>query len=82
MLRYGSEMQYEEFYHGERIAVSTQERTPGAWIAVAEVAVGGRIVRLADAQEQEYPTEEQARRAAVSAAAAAIDRERTGHGKP
>ena len=75
-------MQHEEFYHGERITVSTQKRTPGAWTAIAEFAIGGRIVRLAGGPEQEYPTEEEARRAAVSAAAAAIDRTQAGRGKP
>jgi hypothetical protein len=75
-------MQYQEFYHGEPITVSTRERTPGAWTSLAELVIGGRIVQLTGGPEQEYPSEDDARRAAVSAAAAAIDRARAGHGKP
>jgi len=75
-------MQCQEFYRGERITVVTQERTPGSWTSQAEFVIGGRIVRLAGGPEQEYPTEEEARRAAVSTAAAAIDRAQAGRGKP
>jgi hypothetical protein len=75
-------MQYQEFYHGEQITVSTQERTPGAWTSLAEFVIGGRIVLLPGGPEQEYPSEEEARRAAVSTAAAAIDRAQPGRGKP
>jgi hypothetical protein len=75
-------MQYQEFYHGERITVSTRERAPGAWASLAEFVIDGRTVRLAGGPEQEYPSEEEARRAAVSTAAGAIDRTRTGRGKP
>jgi hypothetical protein len=75
-------MQHREFYQGEPITVSTQERTPGSWTSQAEFVLGGRIVRLAGGPEQEYPSEEEARRAAVSTAAAAIDRARAGRGKP
>jgi hypothetical protein len=80
--RYSEEMQYQEFYHGEPITVSTQERMPGAWTSIAEFVIDRRIVRLAGGPEQEYASEEEARRAAVSTAAAAIDRLRTGRGKP
>jgi len=75
-------MEYQEFYHGEPITVSTQERMPGAWTSQAELVIGGRTVQLAGGPEEEYPSEEEARRAAVSTAAGAIDRARAGRGKP
>ena len=75
-------VQYQEFYHGERITVWTQERSQGSWTWVAELVIGGRVVRLPAGQHQEYSSEDEARRAAVSTAAAAIDRARAGQGKP
>jgi hypothetical protein len=76
-------MEYQEFYHGEAITVTTHERAPGAWTSLAEFVIDGSSVRRpGGGSEQQYPSEEEARRAAVSTAAAAIDRARSGHGKP
>jgi hypothetical protein len=75
-------MEHEEFYRGQRIIVTTAPQPNGSWSAKAElVDAGGRspIGRPSDAQ---YQTQEDARVAAVSAAAAAIDATRVKKGKP
>ena len=54
----------------------------GGWTARAEWEHAGRREAVAGAREHAYATEEDARRAALSAATAAIDRARASRGKP
>jgi hypothetical protein len=75
-------MQYEESYYGQRIIVTTEETAEGTWTSRAELSdVRDGALREADV-EGEYMSEDEARRAAVSAAAAAVDRTRAMRGKP
>ncbi len=76
-------MEYEESYHGEPIIVTTGKNAAGAWTAKAErLDSQKRRVLLEGTGEGAHPSEEEARRAALSAAAAAIDRTRISRGKP
>ena len=76
-------MEYEESYHGERIIVTTRKKEAGAWTAKAErLDSQQHRVPLEGAPEEAHPSEEEARRAALSGAAAAIDRTRISRGKP
>jgi len=79
---HNSKMAYEETYQGRRIIVTTKQGTAGTWTYVAEVLDAGNRVCLADGSGDEYASEEEARSAAFSAAAAAIDRTRASRGKP
>ena len=74
-------MRYEESYKGERVVLTTTQIADGTWTWEAEIG-GGPTVSLADAPGITYSSEEDARSAARSAAAAAIDRARISHGKP
>jgi hypothetical protein len=74
-------MKYAESYKGRRIIVTTREERAGAWTAHAEWLDAAQQ-RSVVGDENPYRSEEDARRAAVSAAAAAIDRARASHGKP
>lgn len=75
-------MEYEESYHGRRIIVTTRQATAGAWTSEAELLDAGQRASLAGGYEDVYGSEEEARRAALSAAVAAIDRARASRGKP
>jgi hypothetical protein len=79
---YNHEMEYEESYQGRRIIVTTKQGIAGAWTSGAELLDAGRRVFLAGGSEDTYASEEEARRAALSAAAATIDRARASRGKP
>ena len=74
-------MRCEESYKGERVVLTTTQIADGSWAWEAEI---GRdpTVSLANASGNTYGREEDARSAARSAAAAAIDRARISHGKP
>ncbi len=74
-------MEYGEGYHGERIIITTKEASAGAWTAKAERLEPQNRTLLAKT-EVTHPSEDEARRAALSAAAAAIDRTRISRGKP
>ncbi len=54
----------------------------GAWTSGAELLDAGQRVSLAGGYEGAYGSEEEARRAALSAGAAAVDRARASRGKP
>jgi hypothetical protein len=73
-------MEYEETYHGQRIIVTTQQRE-GAWTSKAELFDAGHRISLPSISEDLYSSEQEARRAALSAAAGAIDRTRISRGK-
>jgi len=76
-------MEYEESYHGEGIIVTTGKNAAGAWIAKAErLDSQQQRVLLGEPSEEAHPSEEEAKRAALSAAAEAIDRTRISRGKP
>jgi hypothetical protein len=75
-------MEYQETYQGQQIIVSTAQGATGAWTSVAEFVVAGQTVSLAGGPEEAYASEEEARRAALSVAAAEIDRTRATRGKP
>ncbi|WP_353368807.1 hypothetical protein [Mycobacterium sp.] len=74
-------MRYEESYQGERVVLTTTQIADGTWTWEAEIG-GGPTVSLANASGDTYGREEDARSAARSAAAAAIDRARISRGKP
>ena len=76
-------MEYEETYYGHRIVVSTTKSPGGRWTSSAEVFNGP--LGLADSGSeagQDFASEDEARRAALSRAASAIDRARQRQGKP
>jgi hypothetical protein len=75
-------MEYEETYHGQRIIVTTVQQAEGDWTSQAEVMESGRRAPVARGAENRYKSEEEARQAALSAAAEAIDRARISKGKP
>jgi hypothetical protein len=75
-------MKYEETYYGHRIVVTTAKSSGGRWTSKAELVdtpPGSPSAHDADA---DFASEDEARRAALSKAAGAIDRGRTGKGKP
>jgi hypothetical protein len=74
-------MEYEESYHGERIIITTEKNAAGAWTAKAE-QLDAQEQRVLLAEREAHPSEEEAKRAALSAAAEAIDRTRISRGKP
>ena len=76
--RYSRDMRHEESLQGHRMVVTTTLDEAGRWTATATLADSGERVVL----EGAYPTEDQARRAAFSAAAATVDRARASRGKP
>jgi hypothetical protein len=75
-------MEYEETYQGRRVIVTIKQEPAGAWTSGAELLDAGRRVPLTGGSEDVYASEEEARRAAFSAAAAVIDRARASQGKP
>ena len=75
-------MEYEESYQGRKIIVITEPGPAGAWTSRAELLEDGSRLPLVPGSQQAHPSEEEARRAALSAAAAAIDRARASQGKP
>jgi Domain of unknown function (DUF6566) len=75
-------MEYQESYKGRQIIVTTRQTSAGAWTSAAELLDAGQKVPVAGGYDDEYGSEEEARRAALSAAAAAIDRARASRGKP
>jgi hypothetical protein len=76
-------MEYEESYRGQRIIVTTAQHVPGSWNAKADLP-DSRLSAVSPEEfpQEGYPSEEAAKRAALSAAAGAIDRSRTSRGKP
>jgi hypothetical protein len=75
-------MEYEETYHGQRIIVTTLQQPEGDWKSKAELLDSGKRISLEKTPEDRYPSEEEAKRAALSVAAGAIDRTRILIGKP
>ena len=75
-------MQYEETYYGHRIVVTTTKNSGGRWTSKAELADAPPGATAAHEADADYESEDDARKAALSKAAGAIDRGRTGKGKP
>jgi hypothetical protein len=75
-------MRHEESYQGCRVVVTTTQQAAGTWTAAVEVAGDGEEVSVAPDPQEAHASEEEARRAGLSAAAAAIDRARASRGKP
>ncbi|MGA8601733.1 MAG: hypothetical protein WB663_10095 [Beijerinckiaceae bacterium] len=73
-------MEHEETYKGTKIRIRTGRAPDGAWQATAEVANQTSAAPLA--APGTYASEQEARSAALSAAAAEVDRSRAGTGKP
>ena len=75
-------MEYEEIYHGQRIIVTTLQQPEGDWKSKAELLDSGKRIPLGKTPDDRYPSEEEAKRAALSVAAGFIDRTRISKGKP
>ena len=75
-------MEYEELYRGVPIILTTTQVPAGGWSSEAVLLEAERRVAVAGVSEVVYESEEAARRAALSAAAGAIDRARASRGKP
>jgi len=75
-------MEHEETYQGRRFVVTTSQAPDRSWSYASELAEGGSRVSLAASGAATYPSEAEAWRAGVSAAAGAIDRSRATRGKP
>jgi hypothetical protein len=75
-------MEYKETYHGQRIIITTLQQKAGGWESRADLLDSGNRILLWRGPENVYLTEEEARLAALSAAAEAIDRTRMSKGKP
>ncbi len=75
-------MEHQETYHGQRIIITTWRNKAGTWEAKADLLELGSRTPLWRGSDNVYLTEEEARRAALSAAARAIDRTRISKGKP
>jgi hypothetical protein len=74
-------MEHEETYYGRRIIVTTVQQASGEWMSKAELLDARGRLPLGGGSGDRYPSEEAARRAALSAAAAAIDATRILKGK-
>jgi hypothetical protein len=80
--QYDRPVEYEESYYGRRIVVTTEPAEKGAWTSRAELLDDeGRVSSTAEVGRQ-FASEDDALRAALSAAAGVIDRARTSRGKP
>jgi hypothetical protein len=75
-------MEHEESYHGQRIIVTTLQQAAGGWKSKAEIVGSERRIPIDAGPDDSYPSEDEARRAALSAAAGTIDRNRISKGKP
>jgi len=76
-------MEYHETYHGQPIIVTTAKQGAGNWKSKAELLDSDqKRIPVEEGAEEVYSSEEDARRAALSYAAGAIDRSRISKGKP
>jgi hypothetical protein len=75
------DMEYQETYHGQQIVVTTLKAGTDAWKAKAELLDAGHRIPVGEMGDG-YPSEDEAKRAAIAAAVGAIDRARITRGKP
>ena len=72
---------HSETYKGTRITITTNPSGANAWTSRAEFALPGKDAVSLDDAGVTYPSEEDARQAALRAAVEAIDRSRVSVGK-
>ena len=70
---------YTEHYKGTEITIETSRNADGTWTAAASLP---SAISVAAVRSPNCPTEDEARRQALTAAVEAIDRSRTRIGKP
>ena len=76
-------MEYKETYHGQCIIITTLQHADSDWTSKAELLLDtGTRMPIAGGSDNRYQSEEEARQAALSVAAGAIDRARISRGKP
>jgi hypothetical protein len=75
-------MEYKVTYRGYHIFIITLQQPEGDWKSKAELLDSGKRVLLGNTSDYRYPSEEEAKRAAMSIAAGAIDQTRISKGKP
>jgi hypothetical protein len=75
-------MEYQETYHGQKFVITTLQLSTGEWESKAELLDSERRSPLGESSGKRYPSEEEARSAALSTAAGAIDQSRISRGKP
>jgi hypothetical protein len=81
--QYREEVEHDETYQGYRLIVISSEERPGSWTYRVDMLCDAERQRLlSNTGEVRYTSADEARRAALSDAAAAIDRMRAGRGKP
>ena len=75
-------MKHEESYYGHRVVVTTTQNASGRWTSTIDVpGAGPESTHGGEASGGEFPSEEEARQAALSRAAGIIDRARQNQGK-
>ena len=75
-------MKFTEFYHGQSIQIETQQKPDGTWTASAQLPAQPGAEAATLSQPSVGQTEDQAKQAALSAAAGALDQRRIHIGKP
>jgi hypothetical protein len=75
-------LEYNEIYHGKSVIIATLQQAGGNWKSKAELLDSEKRIPIWISQDELYSSEEEARRAAMSGAAGAIDRTRITRGKP
>jgi len=76
------DMEYQETYRGQQIVVTTLKAGTDVWKAKAELLNAGHRIPVGEEMGDGYPSEDEARRAALAVAVGAIDRTRITKGKP
>jgi hypothetical protein len=75
-------MKFTEFYHGQSIEIETQQKSDGTWTASAQLPAQSGADAATLSQPAFGQTEDEAKLAALSAAAGALDQRRIHTGKP
>ena len=71
-----------EKYKGINIEIKAIHQNNGLWTAGAEFSTPGNVMTHTNSEVSEWPSEEEARQAALQAAIENIDRSRISTGKP
>ena len=75
-------MKYAESYQGRSIVVATERGEDGTWSFTVEVQDGISTFSVENASNEVFASEQAARQAGFSTAAATIDKGRASRGKP